>query len=256
MSKKRADIMIISFVLAISLLPLVSAQFLLSDVLSYIDTQTIFILVCFGVLGLFLKTILDRFAAFRGTTAGIMSVLLSLGATWSINKWFSLNDLLSQIGFSGDVLPYLLAVFLIVFVLCLWKFKWKALFILGLFLIAISLLTDLVYEKEIVLIAGIVLVLISLIWFWKAKKKPNPVNPNQSSSNQPQQINGMQRLIIEAKEYRKEADRQPNPKMYRNWTHFINYLKRRGYGSDEKEICQRIMVSQSDISSVVKKYII
>jgi hypothetical protein len=113
---------------------------------------------------LLLKTILDRFPAFHGTTAGIISLLLSLGMTWGINKWINVNDFFISIGFSGDFVPYLIVALLVIIIISIFVFKWKAPFILGIIFITISLFTDWVYEKTIVLVAGIVLVVIGAVW--------------------------------------------------------------------------------------------
>lgn len=161
---------VIGFLSLILLIPLISAQFSVSDFFSNIDAQSVFIVVCFGVLGLLLSTILNRFAAFRGTTAGIMSLLLSLGMTWGINKWINLNGLLSGIGFSGDILPYLLVALLIVLIFFLWKFKWIAFWISGLIMVLIALFTDWIYETGIVLIAGIIFLIIGTLWWWRKKR--------------------------------------------------------------------------------------
>ena len=63
-------------------------------------------------------------------------------------------------------------------------------------------------------------------------------------------------LISEAKVFRKWADRQPNPKRVRNWALFIGYLKQKGYGQNEREICVRMNITPQDIQKVVKGYIL
>lgn len=237
---------IISFLFLIFLIPLISA-FSFSDVFSYIDAQSIFILVCFGVLGLLLSVILNRFPAFQGKTAGLMSLLLSLGMTYGINKWLNVNSVFSSFGLSTDLIVYLPLILLIIFIISIFVFKCKTFLITGLLLIIISTFTDWVYETIIVLTAGIIFVLIWLICaFLRWRKK---------RSLPPAVINGIRRLIIEARAYRQWADSQSNPKIYRNWAHFINYLKGRGYGRNENEICQRMSVTPKNISDVVKKYI-
>ncbi len=240
---------VITFLSSVFLIPLISAQSI-SDIFSFIDAQTIFILVVFGVLGLLLSTILNKFPAFQGTTAGLISILLSLGATYGINKWFSLNDTLGNIGFSGDIFLYLLIAFLVLLVILLFKYRGKTLMILGILLTLIALFTDLVNDKLTTLIIGAILFLIGTIWWWKRRNRL-PGNPST-----PGVINGMPRLIAEAKAYRVIADKQPNPGMYRNWAHFINYLKSRGYGNNETEISQRMNVMPSNIIDATKKYIL
>jgi len=78
----------------------------------------------------------------------------------------------------------------------------------------------------------------------------------QPQQAQPTTPSGIPILIKEAKKYRKWADKQQNPKMLRNWAHFINYLKRKGYGNSEKDISQRINVRPSDIQKIVKRHIL
>ena len=62
-------------------------------------------------------------------------------------------------------------------------------------------------------------------------------------------------LISEAKAYRHWADKTDNPKFYRSWAGYLGYLKNRGYGSGEKEICRRLNVTSRDILNVVKRHI-
>jgi hypothetical protein len=180
------------FSLSILLLPLINAAFTVSEVFSYIDAQSIFIMVAFGVLGLMLSVILNRFPAFRGTPAGIISLLLSLGMTYGINKWVAVNDLLPSIGISGDILAYLPMALLVIFVISLFVFKWKAFLISGLVLIMITLFTDLVYEKTIVLTIGIVFMIIGLIWGIRNRTKkplPLPTTPQGQAVYQQKQRN-------------------------------------------------------------------
>jgi len=58
--------------------------------------------------------------------------------------------------------------------------------ILGGVLILIALFTDLVYEKMIVLIIGVILFLIGLIWWWKSRGKSGSVLPNPAATPQQQ----------------------------------------------------------------------
>lgn len=166
-----------AFLLSIFLLPLISAQFSISDVFSYIDAQTIFLFVAFGIFSLLIKAALSRFPSFQGPIAGIMSLLLSLGITWGINKGINVNDFFINIGISGDIVPYLMVASLIILIISLFVFKWKSFLILGLILIAIVLFTEWVYEKTIILSIGILFVLIGLIWAWKVWRKAKGIIP-------------------------------------------------------------------------------
>jgi hypothetical protein len=63
-------------------------------------------------------------------------------------------------------------------------------------------------------------------------------------------------LIKEAKAFKRWANTQKNPKFYRNGAHFINWLKRRKYGSNEKEVMDTFVVTNKELLSVVKKHVI
>ena len=181
----------IAFLLLVFLVPFISAQFFgnynsISDLFSLIDAQTIFIAVAFGVFFALIKTVLDKFPAFRGATSGVISLLLSLGMTYGINKWFSLNDILLNVGYSGDVMPYLLIGFAVLFLFFLFKYKGKSLLVLGLLLVGVSF-TDLVDSQGFILIAGIVLSVIGLIWIWKRRGRgslPPMVPPGATAAAQ------------------------------------------------------------------------
>ena len=170
------------------ILPVISAQlfdsynFSPADFLEAIDAQTIFILITFGILSIVLKLILDRVPIFRGKMAGVISVLFSLGATWGINKWFDLNDFLSDIGFSGDIFFYLVIAFFVLLIFLCWKYKWRACLILGGVLILMALFTNLVYNAEIILILGVILFVAGLIWWMKSGRAPNVKTPHKKIS--------------------------------------------------------------------------
>lgn len=67
---------------------------------------------------------------------------------------------------------------------------------------------------------------------------------------------GMQVLIYEAKQYKAWADSQSNPGFLKNWAKFIGYLKQKGYGSSEADICQRLYVQPGILRRIVKRYIL
>ncbi len=168
---------IASFLLLALLLPLISAQFFGSpgfspaDFLSSIDPQTIFIFVAFGVFLALLKTILDRYAAFQGSAGNVISILLSLAMTYGINKWLSFNDLLFNIGYSGDALPYLLLALLILLIFFLFKYRCKTFVVSGSILVILSLFTEFFAEKETILITGIILFLMGAVWCWMGRER-------------------------------------------------------------------------------------
>jgi hypothetical protein len=113
--------------------------------------------------------------------AGIIAFSISLGIIYWINSYgvgyYGIDiegifyDLSYNLGFSGDflytIIPLILLVGTIYFI---WKFKIsKVSLVLGILLIIASF-TDFIYEKGIVLIIGIILVIVG---FWFSKKSKN-----------------------------------------------------------------------------------
>jgi hypothetical protein len=239
-----------AFLSLVLLLPFISAQFTLSSVFSYVDSQSIFIIVTFGVLGLLLKVILDRFPAFRGTTAGIMSLLLSLGATWGINKWINVNSFFYGIGFSGDISAYLVMALIVIFIISLFIFKWKAPLILGALLILMALFTDLVAEESLVLFAGIIFIMIGLIWAFlshRRKKKEedilagNAVSPAAPVSNS---ASSPAKQVVYQQRQRSLYD------LKQKYMAYLFYYNRRGLTKHERE---RILKAMNIILDYAKK---
>lgn len=90
----------------------------------------------------------------------------------------------------------------------------------------------------------------------RKKKEAKKIEEARKEALKEERGRMLKRLTIEAQAYRQEADRQQNPAMYRNWAHFIGYLKRRGYGKNEREILKRLNLRKKDMRKVVKKYIL
>ncbi|MEX2016877.1 MAG: hypothetical protein WD876_00180, partial [Candidatus Pacearchaeota archaeon] len=109
--------------LSVFFFPFISAQFLggysFSDIFNSIDPQSILILVVFGFLAILLNAIFNRMPALSGGAGRAMSIIISLGATYGINRWVNLNDLLIGTGFGGDLTLYLPLILLIIFVIAL-----------------------------------------------------------------------------------------------------------------------------------------
>jgi len=183
---------------------------------------------------------------------------------------FNIPNAVSGIGVPTDFLYPLFGIIFVLGVLYLiWKISFcKFLMLTGASLFALTF-TDWIYEKGIAGTIGFILFVVGLWWCWKRRRRmggalgstsghllnqwPNNQNQNAQTNQQP---NGIPRLIAEARAYRNWADRQSNPAMLRNWAHFIKYLKGRGYGNSEKDICQRINITPKDIQKAVKKYIL
>jgi len=168
--------LILSFIIALFLISLVSAaygsysSFSIADFLSNID-QTDMILVITFIISLAVL----HFAAIRGfrgnkVTAGIVSGAGAFLITYGFYKWdFNIEGLFSNIGISSDLLSSILPILLLAgLIYLIYRFRSKTFWIVGLLAIGISF-TDLIYEKGLLLLVGIVLVIIGL-WIGRKKK--------------------------------------------------------------------------------------
>lgn len=227
-----------------------------ADLFASIDSQTIFILVAFFVFLGLISIILKRFPAFENNAgaSGIISIVLSLGITWFLNTSFRIENIFGSIGLGNiDLFPYLVVFFLAIFIFLIYKFKNRTFLALGAVFVILPF-TGILYESGIFLVLGVLFLIIGFWWGHRIKKKDQNQINNSPKDNE-KVINGFPRLVVEAKAYRRQADRQQNPKILKNWAHFINYLKIRGYGNNEWEICQRMNITSKDIQNVVRKYI-
>ena len=138
-----------------------AASFSLSDALANIPEGTLIVLLVFIISFAILFFALNR--AFRDNVpiATVISFALSFGITYGVNKsGVDLSGWVYDIGISSDMLSILipiLAIALAIFLIL--KLKKDSLFIFGGFLLASSLF---VYEKAIVIVIGVVLILIRL----------------------------------------------------------------------------------------------
>jgi len=85
---------------------------------------------------------------------------------------------------------------------------------------------------------------------------PGPTPPPGTPPEKGNRESKIRELIAEAKAFRKWADSQNNPKFYKNWANFINWLKKKGYGKNEKEIMDNLILTRENVGNVVKKYIL
>jgi predicted membrane channel-forming protein YqfA (hemolysin III family) len=117
--------------------------------------------------------------------------------------------------------------------------------ILGTILIIIGLIPG-VYENALFIISGIILMILGII-LWAMRKARNRRNINP--------MNGVDILIEEARNFKRWALKQKNPKFYGGWTYFVNYLHyKRGYPKGQKAICNQLGVSPRDFDSIFNKY--
>ena len=174
--QKRGLLIFISFVL-VALINIVSAEFYgrssISDVLYLTDPSTMVLGALFIII--FFLANLGISKAIRGAGAGgtIAAFAISVLAVYGINRMrWDLDGLFFSWGFSESLLytiiPIVLLLGLIYFI---WVFKIsKTFLVLGTLLIIVSF-TDLIYEKGIVLIIGIVLMIIGFYFSGDKKLK-------------------------------------------------------------------------------------
>ena len=215
-----------------------------------LDDSTVLLGIIFLVSFGLLYYPLSRFFRDNTIIAAVITFALSFGITWWVYRSGITYDLYFYNLFSflpSDFLATILPlVFLALVALMIWKLKFsRTLLIIGGFLVILSLTEFVVDGKGIIFTVGLILAGVG-IWMMSRKRRGN--NPNNSSSR-------IDILISEAKAYRHWADKTDNPKFYRSWAGYLGYLKNRGYGSGEKEICRRLNVTSRDILNVVKRHI-
>ncbi len=165
------------------------SSFSVSNLLSGIDAQTIFILCLWAILFVLLFWILNRFN-FGQNIAGIISFAISLLAVYGINKLFDFEEFLYSLGLGDSLFYILITIFIVLFGWMVWKFRKRLCllsFLVGLLLIGISL-TDFFAEPGIIFVIGLILALIVPILCWKFKKKPGIGETQSSNPNDIQDV--------------------------------------------------------------------
>ena len=167
-------------------------DFNMRNLLDTIDSQTMFLVIGFIIIFVFLNSILkkvlkNRYREPDTTTSGIISFCISLLAIYGLNKSnFNISNLFGSFGISTDFLPTLISIILIIGFF--WfsyskkerKFKfYKTFLLLGTLILIITIFTDFIYEKGIATILGAGLLLIGL-WLWKKWKVKFPKFPKGS----------------------------------------------------------------------------
>ncbi|MBI2003899.1 hypothetical protein HYS72_00340 [Candidatus Pacearchaeota archaeon] len=210
----------------------------------------------FVIFFVFINFLLGR-SIFKGDESKTSRVVISLVVSLMSVYGLSTGEFLSGFGtgyvgnfFVGDILPTIITIIFIagiVFFIWKWGFS-NVLMILGALSIIIST-TNLVYEKSVFFVLGIIFLVIGLLLKFRRQRKwgrkpgtpPAPGAPPQSRINA---------LIVEAKRFRGWADLQRNPKFYRSWAHFVGKL------GGEARIMHNYNVSSRDIRKIVRRYII
>lgn len=222
---------------------------MINDFLYSIDANTMLLGLLFVIFFAFVQFALSKTLRDR-TSSGIISFCVSLLAVYGINRTnLNVAGLFSNIGLTENLIYTVVPIIIIAgLIFMIWKLKLPlTLILIGALLIIASLIPNLIYEKGIVMIVGIVLLMVGLyLWFRARKKKAQ--NPQQNTGN------GRDALISAAKKFHDWAKRQPNPKFVGSWANFINYLKRGGWGGGEAEICQRLNISQGEFVHIFNKY--
>jgi hypothetical protein len=230
---------------------------MMGDLLHSIDPSTMILGLVFIILYVLINFSLSKIFKKERASSAIISLCVSLLAVYGLNMIdFNLSGVLFNLGISEDLL-YLIVPWIILGV-AIWasfvkdkttgkiNFRLYRLFmILGAILLLIGLIPG-VYEQTIFIIAGIILILLGII-LWSIKK----VNIRRNTNP----LNGVDILIEEARNFRRWALRQKNPKFYGSWTYFVSYLyNKRGYPKGAKAICNKLGISQRDFDNIFNKY--
>ena len=177
---KKSMLLILSILFSLSFISAYYgsySSFSFSDLLNEIDSSTMILgtifIISFALINFSLsKVFKDRYGEPNRAIAGILAFVISLLITWGINKTnFDIENLFYNIGFSEGFLYTILPLILIAGLIFLaLKTSWGImLMIIGALLTAISF-TNLIYEKGITLLIGIIL-LVAGIWLSRKKKR-------------------------------------------------------------------------------------
>ncbi|MEK6847818.1 MAG: hypothetical protein AABX50_01690 [Nanoarchaeota archaeon] len=175
---------------------LVSAQFgygygsfSLADILDSIDPATITYGLLFFIMFTLIHLALSRLQLFKTTrrtpwgmpetspnvlASGVISFsVAALIVYYLYRNDYNLESLFYSLGFSGNLIQILFGVAVII--AAIWmikKFKWPAFFVIfGLLIMAISIFTELIYEKTTAFFIGLVILAIGIYLWNKARLK-------------------------------------------------------------------------------------
>lgn len=183
---KKGGILLV-FLFTIMSINFVSAAFHYGGISTFFDaigSENLILALIFGISGLILSFSLKKYF---GGMGGILAVLIALGVTAGAHFSgiaYSFERFFYTLGFSEEILYTIVPLLLIIGLIYISyskeerKFKfYKAFFVSGALLIAISF-TEIIYEKDITFILGLILLIIG-IWLWKRKKKDYLVSSNR-----------------------------------------------------------------------------
>jgi len=152
-----------------------AATFSLSDILNTIDEETLITLFVFIVSFALIFFALSKAFKTNNTIAAIISFASSFLITYWVNKsGFDLGSWIYDIGISEEILYLLIPILAIAFAIFLViRLRKKSLFVFGgLFLLS----SFFVYEKTIMIVIGVVLLLVGFLWRGRNGSKDDPVN--------------------------------------------------------------------------------
>ena len=171
--------------LLVLLMQFVSAQFFsgyggfsLGEFFDRIDPQTIILVLLFFIFFALIFYALSRIfkdpygqpnKGIAGTIAFAVTSLIIYGL---YRTGFNIGDIFYDLGFSVDFLyPILAIVFLIIAALLIWKLRFSGfLMIFGLFILLLTIFTDIFYEKGITFVIGIVLLVFGLLLLRRGRR--------------------------------------------------------------------------------------
>lgn len=199
------------------------------------------------------KVFRDRFGNVNKGTAGIISFCVSvLIIFFGRNK---ISDFIDALSISGTIIYVLCGIALLILLL-LFRKRLKLcmmLMVAGAGLILIGALTDIFYQKWFVIILGIVLIIFGIVCFLKKPFNKNLKISGNSTGPKPTG-EGLNILIQEAKNFKRLTSKTKNPRFYGSWAMFINYLKKKGYGKSEKNICKHLGIKIRDLIQIFNHY--
>ena len=157
--------------LSVMLLRFASAEISITQIFDSINPDSLVLFFVFTISFIILLYALKKAFKEEKTIPVVLSLLISFGITYGIYRMnFKFRNWFYEIGISQETLFVLLPLLVAVFTIFLFiKFKKKAFAIIGALIIPSAFF---VYEKEIIITVGVILILIGISDF--LKKKPTP----------------------------------------------------------------------------------
>lgn len=166
----KKSVLILSIFIFLVAINFASAQNLLSDLLNSFDESMVILSAIFIIAFCVLFFSLSK-VVFKDNTpiAGILSVVIAFLITYGINKTgFDFSTYFLDIGISGDVLMTIIPIVIVAgIILAIIFLKGASLFVFGGIMIALSFF---VYEKTLLIVLGIIMLIVGLIVLSRTKK--------------------------------------------------------------------------------------